>query len=128
MKHTATHCNTLQHTATHCSTLQHTAAHCSTLQHAQHDAHIKHNNSQGSSGQKRLRVEAPLPPQPHDSPAVASRAAADRESDPHRYDKTKNKLIADVFRMYEENHNNNAISKSERNVLRCTNLMRTLLH
>jgi len=27
MRHTATHCNTLQHTASHCNTLQHTAAH-----------------------------------------------------------------------------------------------------
>ena len=49
LRHTATHCNTLQHTvhihstdaqfrasehtATHCSTLQHTATHCNTLQH-----------------------------------------------------------------------------------------------
>jgi len=27
VKHSATHCNTLQHTATHCNTLQHTATH-----------------------------------------------------------------------------------------------------
>jgi len=32
VRHTATHCNTLQHTATHCNTLQHTATHCNTLQ------------------------------------------------------------------------------------------------
>jgi len=30
MKHTATHCNTLQHAATHCNALQHTVAHCNT--------------------------------------------------------------------------------------------------
>jgi len=40
VRHTATHCNTLQHTATQlhilrlrCGTLQHTATHCNTLQH-----------------------------------------------------------------------------------------------
>ena len=36
LKHTATHCNTVQHTikgtATHCNTLQRTATHCNTLQ------------------------------------------------------------------------------------------------
>jgi len=30
IKHTATHCNTLQHTATHRNTPQHTATHCNT--------------------------------------------------------------------------------------------------
>jgi len=33
LQHTTTHCNTLQHTATHYNTLQHTATHCNTLQH-----------------------------------------------------------------------------------------------
>ena len=33
LRHTATHCNTLQHTATHCDTLRHTATHCDTLRH-----------------------------------------------------------------------------------------------
>jgi len=33
MRHTATHCNTLQLTAAHCNIVQHTAAHCNTLQH-----------------------------------------------------------------------------------------------
>jgi len=28
LRHTVTHCNTLQHTMTHCNTLQHTATHC----------------------------------------------------------------------------------------------------
>jgi len=31
MRHSATHCNTLQHIETHCNTLQHTATHCNTL-------------------------------------------------------------------------------------------------
>ena len=35
MRHTATHCNTLQHTATHCNTLQHTATHC-VMRHLRH--------------------------------------------------------------------------------------------
>ena len=62
MKHTATHCNTLQHTATHCITLQHTAArctsrwvdewkkhtapHCNTLQHtATHCITLQHTTA-----------------------------------------------------------------------------------
>ena len=44
LKHTATHCNTLQLTATHCSTLQHTATQCIILQRT--NAQRMHNTSQ----------------------------------------------------------------------------------
>ena len=36
LKHTATHCHTLQHAATHCNTLQHAATRCITLQYTYH--------------------------------------------------------------------------------------------